>query len=123
MPWGSSSVGRASRSQCEGQGFDSPLLHHFPVIVIMPIGPCHDSVFPCPSTTPDRRRSISRSSNSRSLTPAVEITRSNPKGAGYFLLPGITGFFFGDAVDRNDVCAPAFGLSFLGFLISRLLRC
>ena len=26
---GRSSVGRASRSQCEGQGFDSPRLHHF----------------------------------------------------------------------------------------------
>ncbi len=26
--WGRSSVGRASRSQCEGQGFDSPRLHH-----------------------------------------------------------------------------------------------
>ena len=25
---GHSSVGRASRSQCEGQGFDSPWLHH-----------------------------------------------------------------------------------------------
>src|SRR3546814_9062235 len=28
--WGCSSDGRASRSQCEGQGFDSPQLHHFP---------------------------------------------------------------------------------------------
>ena len=28
--WGRSSVGRASRSQCEGQGFDPPRLHHFP---------------------------------------------------------------------------------------------
>src|SRR5260370_12188614 len=26
--WGSSSVGRARRSQCRGQGFDPPLLHH-----------------------------------------------------------------------------------------------
>ena len=25
--WGRSSVGRASRSQCEGRGFDSPRLH------------------------------------------------------------------------------------------------
>ena len=26
--WGYGSVGRASRSQCEGQGFESPYLHH-----------------------------------------------------------------------------------------------
>ena len=29
IPRGYSSVGRASRSQCEGQGFDSPYLHSF----------------------------------------------------------------------------------------------
>ena len=29
--WGRSSVGRASRSQCEGQGFDPPRLHHPPL--------------------------------------------------------------------------------------------
>ena len=28
--WGRSSAGRASRSQCEGQGFDPPRLHHPP---------------------------------------------------------------------------------------------
>ena len=28
LVWGIGSVGRASRSQCEGQGFDSPILHH-----------------------------------------------------------------------------------------------
>ena len=28
--WGRSSVGRARRSQCRGQGFDSPRLHHLP---------------------------------------------------------------------------------------------
>src|SRR6266481_396677 len=27
--WGRSSAGRASRSQCEGQGFDPPRLHQF----------------------------------------------------------------------------------------------
>jgi chorismate mutase-like protein len=29
LPWGGSSVGRASRSQCEGRGFDPLPLHHF----------------------------------------------------------------------------------------------
>src|SRR6185436_10693520 len=28
LAWGSSSVGRAPRSQCGGQEFDPPLLHH-----------------------------------------------------------------------------------------------
>jgi len=28
-PWGRSSAGRASRSQCEGREFDPPRLHHF----------------------------------------------------------------------------------------------
>src|SRR6266571_3363125 len=31
LAWGGSSVGRASRSQCEGRGFDSLPLHHFPL--------------------------------------------------------------------------------------------
>ncbi len=30
--WGGSSVGRASRSQCEGRGFDPLPLHHFPFL-------------------------------------------------------------------------------------------
>src|SRR4029079_3356086 len=28
LPWGGSSAGRASRSQCEGREFDPPPLHH-----------------------------------------------------------------------------------------------
>ena len=31
LPWGGSSVGRASRSQCEGRGFDSLPLHQSPI--------------------------------------------------------------------------------------------
>jgi hypothetical protein len=30
LPWGGSSAGRASRSQCEGRGFDPLPLHHLP---------------------------------------------------------------------------------------------
>src|SRR5580692_1788150 len=39
---GSSSVGRASRSQCEGRGFDPLLLHHLkrPVVRLRPLLSC-----------------------------------------------------------------------------------
>jgi chorismate mutase-like protein len=38
MMWGGSSVGRASRSQCEGRGFDPLPLHQFFLTVILALG-------------------------------------------------------------------------------------
>ena len=37
-PWGYGSVGRASRSQCEGQGFESPYLHQTRLMTCFFIG-------------------------------------------------------------------------------------
>src|SRR5882762_3353110 len=39
LAWGGSSAGRASRSQCEGRGFDPLPLHQFPP-VFPPFFPC-----------------------------------------------------------------------------------
>src|SRR5882757_800357 len=89
--WGRSSAGRASRSQCEGQGFDPPRLHQFTQKLPSPPWPHPPLVgwrSPACSAQGDGETALHARAGHHCLVPALDIGEVRQIDLVAFVPPG-----------------------------------